>query len=93
MYTISFLAVMALFGLGNVLLKTRRSRLPRPSQASWPIVLVGIAAVFVGLAGNIIMQPVYFHVFLAYFIPSLLIALVMLGRIGILKACLFFVRA
>ncbi|HXV62072.1 MAG TPA: APC family permease [Vicinamibacteria bacterium] len=91
-YTISFLAVMALFGLGNVLLKTRRSRLPRPSRVSWPIVLVGIAAVFVGLAGNIIMHPAYFRVFLAYFIPSLLVALVMLGRIGILKVCLFFVR-
>ncbi len=29
-YTISFLAVMALFGLGNMLLKIERARLPRP---------------------------------------------------------------
>ncbi len=34
-YTLSFLAVMILFGTGNVLLKTRRASLPRPSKASW----------------------------------------------------------
>jgi amino acid transporter len=34
-YTISFLLVMTLFGLGNVLLKIKRSRLPRPERAHW----------------------------------------------------------
>jgi amino acid transporter len=92
-YTLSFLSVMALFGVGNVLLKVRRARLPRPSRARWPTVLVGILAVFVGLAGNILMNPAYFRVFLAYFVPTVLVAFIMLGRIGILKLCLFVVRS
>ena len=91
-YTISFLAVMALFGIGNVLLKVKRARLPRPVRASWPAVIVGIAAVLVGLAGNVIMNPTYTRVFFLYFLPTVLVVVIMLGRIGILKACLFFIQ-
>ena len=39
------------------------------------------------------MNPQYFRVFLAYFIPTVIIVLVMLGRIGILRACLFLIGA
>ena len=91
-YTISFLSVMALFGIGNVLLKVKRARLPRPSRATWPAVLLGIAAVLVGLAGTYAGNPEYFWVFLQYFIPTMLVAFVMLGRIGLLKVCLYFIR-
>jgi amino acid transporter len=91
-YTISFLAVMALFGLGNILLKVRRERLPRPERASWPAVLVGTAAVLLGLVGNAVMNPDYFRVFLLYFLPTVLVVMIMLGRIGILKAVLYFVH-
>ncbi len=31
-YTISFLSVMVLFGFGNILLKVKRARLPRPER-------------------------------------------------------------
>ncbi len=92
-YTISFLAVMALFGFGNVLLKVRRERLPRPTRASWPVVLLGILAVVVGLVGNAMLNPAYLNTFLAYFVPTVLAVGIMLGRIGILKACLFMVRS
>ena len=92
-YTLSFLGVMALFGLGNILLKVKRATLPRPSQASWPAVLLGIAAVVVGFVGNAVMNPPYVAVFLQYFIPTLLVVSVMLGRIALLKAALFVVRA
>ncbi|MFV2068038.1 MAG: APC family permease [Pirellulales bacterium] len=98
-YTISFLAVMILFGLGNILLKVKRATLPRPSRATWPAVLVGIAAVSVGLLGNIVMKPESpgdppsWQVFLQYCIPALLVVTVMLGRIAILKAGLFLLRA
>lgn len=91
-YTISFLAVMALFGVGNILLKVRRARLPRPSEAGWPAVLVGIVAVLVGLVGNIVMNPAYFQVFLTYFIPAVAVTMIMLGRIWVLRVCLFFVQ-
>jgi hypothetical protein len=91
-YTISFLAVMALFGIGNILLKVKRARLPRPSRASWPALIVGILAVLAGLAGNLLANPAYFRVFLIYFIPTVLVVYIMLGRIGLLKACLFMLR-
>ncbi len=91
-YTLSFLAVMALFGLGNILLKVKRARLPRPSQAGWATVMLGIAAVLVGLVGNAILNPSYLRVFLNYFVPAMLIILIMLTRISLLKGCLFMVR-
>ena len=91
-YTISFLAVMALFGIGNVLLKVKRARLPRPVRASWTAVIAGIAAVLVGLVGQVAMNPSYTRVFLIYFLPTVLVVVIMLGRIALLKACLFFIQ-
>lgn len=92
-YTLSFLAVMVLFGVGNVLLKINRATLPRPERASWLGTLVAIAAVATGLAGNVIMNPQYVGVFLEYFVPAVLIVSIMLGRIALLKAILFVVRS
>lgn len=92
-YTLSFLSVMILFALGNVLLKIRRSRLPRPERAPWSYVVVAITAVGMGLLGNAIRNPEYLAVFLAYFIPAAIIVFVMLGRIGLLRGLLFVVRS
>lgn len=91
-YALSFLAVMALFGLGNVLLKVKRARLPRPSRAPWVVVLLGMAAVIAALIGNAVMHPSYLRIFLQYFLPAMLIISIMLGRIALLKGCLFAVR-
>lgn len=91
-YTISFLAVMALFGLGNIFLKTKRAGLPRPTVAPLMIVLIAVGAVIAGLIGNAMLNPHYLIVFLEYFIFSLLVVSIMLGRIIILQACLFVVR-
>ena len=92
-YTISFLAVMALFGLGNVLLKLRRASLPRPAQANWFAVLIAISAVVAGLIGNALIDIAYVWTFLQYFLPSMLLIMVMLGRISLLKAALSTVRS
>ncbi len=91
-YTLSFLSVMALFGIGNVLLKVRRAKLPRPSHAPWLSVLIGIIAVGAGIVGNAIVNREHLLVFLYYFIPTMLIIIIMLTRIRILKSCLFTVR-
>jgi hypothetical protein len=92
-YTISFLSVMILFGVGNVLLKVRRAALPRPSRASWPTVLLGIGAVGAGLVGNAIMNPSNLRVFFEYFLPALLVVIIMLGRVSLLQLCLAIIRS
>lgn len=92
-YTISFLSVMVLFGAGNILLKINRARLPRPERASWAALVVAITLTLLGLIGNAVLEPRYLWVFLRYFIPAMLIVAIMLGRIGLLKALLFMVRA
>lgn len=92
-YTISFLAVMALFGFGNVLLKLKRNNLPRPARASWPAVIVAIAAVVAGLVGNALIDSAYVWTFLQYFIPAMVVIGVMLFRIALLKAALSLVRS
>ena len=92
-YTISFLAVMALFGVGNILLKVKRARLPRPTIASWPAVFAAIAAVLAALIGNVLLNPAYLRMFLGYFVPAIVIVGIMLGRIEILRGILFVIRS
>ncbi len=92
-YTISFLSVMALFGIGNILLKVKRARLPRPVIASWPAVFMAIAAVLAALVGNILLNPAYLRVFLTYFVPAILVVGIMLGRIEIMRLMLFAIRS
>ena len=92
-YTLSFLGVMVLFCLGNILLKVKRASLPRPSRAAWSTVLVAMIAVTIGLIGNAVNDSRNVVVFLEYFVPALLIVTVMLTRIALLKICLFIVRA
>ncbi|WP_456464163.1 APC family permease [Lutibacter sp.] len=84
-YTISFLSVMVLFGVGNILLKVKRSKLPRPEKASWLSVIIAISAVGLALIGNIIMEPKdglpsNLTIFLDYFIPTILFIIFMLNR-------------
>ena len=92
-YTISFLAVMALFGLGNILLKVKRSKIPRPERASGMALVFAIGAVVLGLIGNAILNPRYLVVFLEYFIPTVAVVGIMLWRIPILKGILFVIRS
>jgi amino acid transporter len=91
-YTISFLSVMALFGVGNVLLKIKRKNLPRPAKASWIAVFIAITAVLAGLVGNAAKDPAYLVTFLQYFIPSMAVILIMLSRISLLSGLLGMVR-
>ena len=92
-YTISFLSVMALFALGNMSLKIKRSNLPRPTRASWPAVVIALSAVLIGLVGNAMIDPAYLWTFLQYFIPAMAVIAVMLGRISLLKIVLGMVRS
>jgi amino acid transporter len=91
-YTISFLSVMALFGFGNILLKVKRNRLPRPVRASALAVLLAIAAVAAALVGNAVLNPAYVLVFLQYFIPTATVVFIMLYRTTLLGIIAYMVR-
>ncbi len=92
-YTISFLTVMMLYAVGNILLKIKRANLPRPTTAPWASVCIAILGVTLGLVGNAVREPKYLVVFLCYFIPAMMVVAVMLYRIPLLKVCLILVRA
>lgn len=87
-YTIAFLTVMALFGIGNLLLKINRKRLPRPERASWISVFVAIAAVVAAIVGNVILNPPYLAIFIEYLIPTLFVVFFMLYHNYILRGVL-----
>ncbi|MCA9295587.1 MAG: APC family permease, partial [Phycisphaerales bacterium] len=89
-YTLSFLLVMLLFAIGNVLLKMKRARLPRPDRASWLTVLVAMGAVATAIIGNAKIQTEYVIVFFDYFVPAMLIIMIMLGRLALLKILVYF---
>ncbi|MER3317093.1 MAG: APC family permease [Allomuricauda sp.] len=91
-YTIAFLSVMALFGIGNILLKVRRKNLPRPERSGWLSLLIAILAVITALVGNILLNPDYLAVFMEYFIPTIALVLVMLNRTALLKLLLRLIR-
>ncbi len=87
-YTISFLGVMTLFGLGNILLKIKRKELKRTYRSPWGVILLAICATSFGMIGNVIIDYKHLLFFLEYFIPTVLLVLIMYLRIPILKAIL-----
>lgn len=91
-YTISFLSVMALFGVGNILLKLRRNQLPRPVRASGWALFIAIGAVVAALVGNAILNPPYLFVFLKYFIPTVALVFFMLYRTTLLRMFTYLVK-
>jgi amino acid transporter len=91
-YTMSFLSVMAYFGLGNLLLKIKRASLPRPEYAKPFVVVIAIASILVALYGNIIMHPDYLVVFLQYFVVSMIVILLLLNRKMVLQYLLYIMK-
>lgn len=69
-YTLSFLSVMALFALGNLLLKARRPDLKRATHAKRLAVAIALGGVLLALVGNVVLNPDYVRVFLLYFAAS-----------------------
>ncbi|CAN5480940.1 hypothetical protein BH10BAC3_BH10BAC3_15220 [soil metagenome] len=92
-YTISFLLVMAFFALGNLMLKIRRKKLPRPEYATPFLVVVALLAVCAALYGNVKMKPAYLVVFLQYFVPTMLLIYAMLNRVLIMEFILNILRS
>ena len=87
-YTISFLGVMTLFGIGNILLKIRRKELKRTYRAGWVTILVAITATILGMMGNVIIDYKNLLYFMQYFIPTVFLVIIMYMRIPILRTIL-----
>jgi len=92
-YTIAFLGVMALFAVGNMLLKYKRTALPRDIQSAWPAVIVGFLAVIAGLIGNIVYSLDVLLYFLLYFSLTTGIVMLMFSRKRVLKILAFFLAS
>jgi hypothetical protein len=88
-YTISFLSVMSLFALGNILLKVNRKELKRNFRAGWITVLMGLLATLTGIVGNIIIDYKYILYFSLYFIPTVIVVGIVYSRIKILKSVVY----
>jgi len=87
---LSFLAVMALYAVGNMLLKKERGRLPAEVRAGWGAVTAALIAVLIGLTGNL--SPANVKTFSLYFGGMAAVVGVMFLRIEILKLCLHLSR-
>ncbi len=87
-YTISFLGVMTLFGVGNLLLKINRKELKRTYRAGWCTVILGVLATLVGIIGNVIINYRFFLYFAVYFVPAVLLVSLMYSRIALYKTVL-----
>lgn len=92
-YTISFLAVMAYFGFGNLLLKIKRAKLPQPEYSQPFVVAFAIFCILAAIYGNVRLHPEYLVVFLQYFIPSVVTVLLLLNRQFVLQYLLVVVRS
>ena len=92
-YTLSFLSVMALYAIGNMLLKRTRARLPRTERAGWITVTVALFAVLIGLLGNVLLEPLNVEVFVTYYAFAVAAIAVMFLRVEFLKLGLFISRA
>ncbi|MBK0368432.1 APC family permease [Flavobacterium agrisoli] len=84
-YTFSFLAVMALFGLGNLLLKFKRKKLPRPEKARGIVVVIAIGFIVAAFIGNMELNIESFYTFIKYLIPALIFISIMLNRTFIIQ--------
>ncbi|ABQ05818.1 APC family permease [Flavobacterium johnsoniae] len=84
-YTFSFLAVMALFGIGNLLLKFKRRKLPRPERAHGLAVFAAVSFIIAAFIGNMKLNINAFYTFLQYMVPALIFIGIMLNRVMLIK--------
>lgn len=84
-YTFSFLAVMGLFAIGNLLFKIKRKKLPRPERAHVLIVIISIVLLGIAFIANVQLNIFVFITFLQYLVPGLLFTTLMLNRAWAVK--------
>lgn len=88
-YTFSFLTVMGLFGIGNLLLKFKRKKLPRPEKARGISVVVAVSFIIAAFIGNIKLNTHSFYTFIYYLIPAFLVVVIMLNRTFLIQFIIY----
>ena len=88
-YTFSFLTVMGLFGIGNLLLKFKRKKLPRPEKARGISVVLAVSFIIAAFIGNIKLNTHSFYTFIYYLIPAFLVVVIMLNRTFLIQFIIY----
>jgi amino acid transporter len=91
-YTISFLGVMTLFALGNLILRQTRTELKRPYKAPILFVFAAFLSTFIGLIGNSVLDFRNVQFFLIYFIPAVLLVFTIIYKKDVIKSILPFTK-
>jgi len=91
-YSISFLCVMGLFAVSNMLLKYKRAHIPRDVIATWTGTIVSFAMVSTALVLTIYRQPSIIRYFLIYASVTAFLFSVTFFRVRVLKMVLFALR-
>jgi amino acid transporter len=79
-YTISFLSVMTFFAASNLILRLNRPDLKRPYRAPLLFVFIALLSTFIGVMGNISIDPKNTGYFLTYFIPAVVFVFCVMYR-------------
>ena len=79
-YTISFLGVMSLFALGNLVLRETRTDLKRPYKAPLFYVVLAFLATATGVVGNLLIDPKNLYYFGLYFVPTMLVVFALIYK-------------
>ncbi|KAJ8537405.1 hypothetical protein ON010_g13193 [Phytophthora cinnamomi] len=87
-YTYAFLGLMAMFSCACMLLKGKRSEIPRDIQASWTVVIMGFLLIVVAIFSNLLGDPSVLMYFALYFIVVAFVMFLMFERVTILRVVL-----
>ncbi|PWN48311.1 hypothetical protein IE53DRAFT_319658 [Violaceomyces palustris] len=84
-FSVSFLAVMTLFGVALLLLKHARPTLPREPRSGLCVVFSGVCVGITALAGNLALSPIIILQTFVYFIALTIVLLVLANRVALAK--------
>ncbi|KAI9917634.1 hypothetical protein PsorP6_012318 [Peronosclerospora sorghi] len=91
-YTYAFLGLMAMFSCACMLLKGKRSEIPRDIHAPWATVIIGFLLVVVAIFANLLGDPKVLMYFAIYFIVVIFAMFVMFERVTILRYVLVLLK-
>lgn len=89
-FAVAFLSVMCMFAFGNLCLKFKRPRLPRPVVVMWGTVLIGFSCMLSGLIGNLVVDPSILKYFALYFSIPMVVITFTFNRIRLTRIILLF---